>query len=802
MKLLFRALIFLVFGGLFILGLVIYKTRPQYEGKLKDLPLHAEVEVLFDEYGIPHIYAADQHDAYVALGYVHAQERLFQMETLRRAGAGKLSEVFGADLLPVDRFFRTIGINQKAEFEAERALSDSKAGYYQVAMAYLKGVNHYIEEGSTPLEFTLAGIPKEKFSIKDMHLIAGAMSYNFALGMRTDPLLQYILETSGPDYLRDILDSHYQPLETIPNWPKSAQKSLAHDQRNTKTDVLAQIAALPIPKLYGSNSWAVAPSRTENGTALFANDTHIGYAQPCTWYEAHLEYPEHQLYGNFMAGIPFALTGHNTHTAWGLTMLLNDDMDLYCEHLNETGNSYLFRGSERPLLTSVDTIHVKDGDDVYLTVKRSHHGPIVTEFIPTASEDDVIAMNWTFLETQSDLMSSFYALNMASDMESARSAVSKISSPGLNISYADVKGNIALWAAGSLTKRPDHVNPFFFLDGGSGEDEAQGYYSFEENPSTENPPWGYIYSANNQHASKGGVVFPGYYEPPFRASRIVQKLDARKDWSKEAFRRLTLDTYSQEQDNLRKDLLNMMKDYNEMLLSEHEMDCLQTMKEWEGEHGIDEIGPVIHYRWIYHIMKNAMQDEIGKEPFQSFLETNLVKSSVITLICNDTSVWWNDISTDELFETREEIVLKSFKEAISELTEQYGEDVAAVKWGDVHQTTHKHPFNELPLVGKLFSVGPFPSPGGTETVNNSVFHLSNEKILQALHGPQMRRVIDMGNVNESYSIIPTGQSGVLISPHYKDQAEMYIKGNFRLQLMNRRKIEKNGSTLMLYPSDL
>jgi len=761
------------------------------------MKLDHEVEVLFDPYGIPHIYAETRHDAYATLGYLHAQERMFQMETLRRAGAGNLAEVFGPELLPVDRFFRTIGIAQKAEFETTRAMADTTAEYYQVAKAYLEGLNHFIKHGNTPLEFTLAGIDKSEFTAKDMYLIAGAMSYNFALGLRTDPLLQYILDNQGPNYLSDILDSHEYPNDMIPNWPRQpANKKVA-----IAPNVLDQISSLGIPNLYGSNSWAVAPFLTENGDALFSNDTHIGYSQPCTWYEAHLEYPEHQLYGNFMAGIPFALTGHNTSSAWGLTMLLNDDMDFYCELLDETQSKYQFRGDWKELNVRYDTIYVKGEEDVPITIKSTHHGPIVTEFIPTASEHDVISMNWTFLETESDLMAAFYILNCSADMEQSRKAISMISSPGLNISYADVKGNIALWSAGRLTQRPEHVHSFFFLDGHSGEDEVMGYYPYEANPSLENPPWGYIYSANNQHAAQNGLSFPGYYEPPFRAGRIVHKLSARKDWSREAFRRLTLDTYSAEQDYLRKDLLNMMKDYNEGMLSDLEIDCLESLKEWEGEHGIEEVGALIHYRWVYHMMHMVMSDELGEEVFKSFLETNLIKSSIEGIICNEKSPWWDDVRTDEIIENRNEIILRAFRKAVEELNQQYGENVATVPWGEAHQTLHRHAFNDLPVVGKFFSVGPFPSPGSIETVNNSVFHLSNEKVLIAKHGPQMRRIIDLGNMNESSSIVPTGQSGVLISPHYQDQAMMYIKGSFRPQWMNRKKIEKNSSRLILNPAN-
>ncbi|MDA0713958.1 MAG: penicillin acylase family protein [Bacteroidetes bacterium] len=796
-RILFLVLIFI----LFIIGMIIYKTRPQYAGTLKGLPVNEPVEVFFDDYGIPHIYAQNSHDAYVALGFVHAQERLFQMETLRRAGGGRLSEVFGEDLLKVDEFFRTMGIPEKAEMESQRSEMRSDEEYVKVAKAYLEGVNYFVKEGSAPLEFTIAGIPKVEFTIKDMHLVAGAMSYNFALGLRTDPLMQWILDTRGSDYLDDLLSAHNGPSETIPNWPRQYDHPSTESSTNKDADVISMIADFPFPKLYGSNSWAVAPSRTEARAALFSNDTHIGYSQPCTWYEAHLEYPGQQLYGNFMAGIPYALTGHNSHSAWGLTMLLNDDMDLYCEKLDEQGKRYLFGGQWVDLSTKVDTIKVKGEDDVFLTSRSTHHGPIVTRFITTASEDDVISMQWTFLQTKSDLMEAFFKINTAQSMTATKEGVSLISSPGLNITYADVEGNIALWAAARLNKRPDHVNPMFFLDGHTAADENLGYYEFSENPSVENPPWGYIYSANNQHESSFGMNYPGYYEPPFRADRIVHKLASRSDWSKEAFKRMALDTYSGENDHLRQDLVNIVRDFEDGSLVELESDCLQELWEWSGEHGLEDIGPAIHYRFLYHIMRAAMIDELGEAQFESFLGTNLVKSATGTLICNEDSPWWDDVRSIDDVEKRDVIILKAFKRTVAELTDQLGDDLSSWTWGRVHQTTHKHAFNDIPIIGRVFSVGPFPSPGSIETINNSVFHLSDEPIHQALHGPQMRRVLDMSNLEESSSILPTGQSGVQMSPHYDDQAEMYIKGTYRPQLMSRRIIEKSSTPLELLPQD-
>lgn len=789
----------------FVIAAMLFKLRPQYQGVAKGMPLKEEVEVCFDSYGVPHIYAQSAHDAYAALGYVHAQDRLFQMELLRRAGGGRLSGIFGPDLLPVDRFFRTLGTHRKAKYEAERMMARKDEGFVKAAEAYLKGLNRFMAEGTIPLEFRLNGIERQPWTMEDMFCVAGAMSFNFVKAFSTDPWLQHVYDRLGPAYLADIDVRTPEGSKAIPVYPDTLSfdfDDILPDSVMDNPDVQDVMAILfdkAIHPLYGSNSWVIGPENTEDGTTLFANDTHIGYAQPCSWYEAHLEYPGTRLYGNFMGGIPVALIGHNHTSAWGLTMWLNDDMDLFCEELDSDSSAYRFRGQWRPIVTFEDTIQVKGEDPVVHRSRATHHGPIMNDFIAFKDSADVLSMYWTFLDTDCDLLEAFYRLNHAKDMVTAREAVSMISSPGLNVSYGDSHGDIALWAAGSMVRRPSHVDPGLFLDGVSGRDEYLGYHDWTYNPKVENPPWGFVHSANNQHMSYDSTLYPGYYEPDYRAERIGEKLAARTDWSIEAMKRLIMDDESPRQAQLAGDLVNYIRDIQDVQWNDVERGAFRSLKEWDGRHHVEDVGPLLYYNWVYHILEEAMVDEMGEEAFQQFLTTNMVKTSFQKIICNRSSIWWDDIETEGVVEDIEQSLVKAFRTSVEKLSAAHGTEPESWDWGKGHQTLHKHAFHDVPLIGPMLSVGPLPSPGSIETVNNSMFDLTDSAVIMSHYGPQMRILIDMNDIENSQSILPTGQSGIVVSPHYKDQAEMYISGDFRPQHMNAERIEKESTLLRLLP---
>ncbi|MEO1652897.1 MAG: penicillin acylase family protein [Bacteroidota bacterium] len=389
--------------------------QPTYEGELSLSGLAEEVEVYFDDYGIPHIYAQNEADAYFALGYVHAKERLFQMEMLRRVGSGRLAEVFGEGLLENDRFFRTIGIREVSEVAAKEYMSESNEPFQKAAFAYLKGINTFIQAGDTPLEYKLLGLKKERFTIVDLYCIAGYMAYSFNVAFRTDPILTKIHNKLGEKYTKDFSTHWIEGTQKIPVYPKlekSSKDSLADAELITQSTrhIFDQ---LPVPVWLGSNSWVVAGEKTKSGKVFFANDAHIGFGQPSVWYESHLEYPGFSFYGNYIAGMPFAPIGHTRRHAWGITMLENDETDLYQEKLNPNNpNQVKYKDSWENLTIRTETIKIKGQEDLVFEVKASRHGPIINDCIQNFEEvsQDPVTAFMTYTRFPNQGLQGFYQL--------------------------------------------------------------------------------------------------------------------------------------------------------------------------------------------------------------------------------------------------------------------------------------------------------------------------------------------------------------------------------------------------------
>ncbi|MCL6462205.1 MAG: penicillin acylase family protein, partial [Flavobacterium micromati] len=304
----------LIITAAFIYGIY---SKPKYKGEQQLANIQKETTVYFDDFGVPHIYASSSKDAMVALGYVHAQDRLWQMELMRRIAPGRLSEIFGSAALKNDKFFAGIGIEEASAKAIAKLNKNSQS--YQLTISYLDGINQYLVEGTTPVEFSLLGIKKEKFTIKDVYNIFGYMSFSFAMAQKSDPLMTDIRNKYGMEYLKDFgLDSSYNSTR-IKNAKDKSQQYAAISK-----SIVAILDESPISPFIGSNSWVLAPKKTKNGKVIFANDPHIGFSQPGTWYEAHLVTPDFELYGSYLAGTPYPLLGHNREYAYGLTMFEND----------------------------------------------------------------------------------------------------------------------------------------------------------------------------------------------------------------------------------------------------------------------------------------------------------------------------------------------------------------------------------------------------------------------------------------------------------------------------------------------
>ncbi|PKP08451.1 MAG: penicillin acylase family protein [Bacteroidetes bacterium HGW-Bacteroidetes-3] len=764
--------------------------KPDYSGNITLSGIENETSVYFDDYGIPHIYAQNQYDATTALGYVHAQDRLWQMELMRRIAPGRLSEIFGKDMLKNDRFFVSLGIEEASKKSIEKL--DKNGEVYKLAMAYLNGVNQFIENGSTPIEFTLIGIEKEPYQLNDIYNILGYMSFSFAMAQKTDPLLSIIKEKLGDDYLKELNIDFSPNTATIKNTKENI------DYLSTMVASVNEIMDnSPVPAFIGSNSWVVSPNKTSTGKVLFANDPHMSYSQPAVWYEAHIVTPNYELYGYHLAGIPFPLLGHNRNYAYGLTMFENDDIDFYKEENNLADSTkYKTPNGFETYKTATKTIKVKDADDVTITVRSSRHGPIMNDAIEAITQTEPLAMSWIYTQFDAEVLEALYTISRATEMKDVKKGASMIHAPGLNIMYGDAKGNVAWWAAGKLYKLKSNANRNFILNGASGEDDPIEYLDFSLNPMAENPTWNYVYSANNQPDSIAGILYPGYYLPEDRAKRIVQLLEPKNNWNKEAMSAMINDVTSSVAPGIVKEFTDIM-DYNSF--SKNEQKAIDVLQLWDGSNNTDQVAPTIYNKWIHLYLKNTFEDELGEKLFTQFLATHLSKRVVTDQIKKDNSIWWDDISTSKKIETKKEILSKSLVEAVSFLEKQLGNEIKDWNWGKVHTLEHGHPLGKVAALKNYFNVGPFPMNGAREVINNRIFDYNDSGLYKINAGPSTRRIIDFSDIENSISILPTGESGNPFSKHYKDQAEMYNKGEFRKMKLNEEEIKKVSTKLIISP---
>ena len=784
-----------IFLGLIFLAIsywILSKTQqPTYKGELNLANITQNVTVHFDEVGVPHINAENQHDAYTALGYVHAQDRLWQMEMIRRIAAGRLSEIFGKVMLRNDKFFSGLGIEEASIKTIESLDKNSKE--YRLTQAYLNGINQFIENGTTPLEYRMLGLKKEKYTIKDVYNVFGYMSFSFAVAHKTDPLLTEIKEKLGGDYLQELMSSYNQNL-TInkSNNPQKIEAVLAKE-------VSSIMDNMPISPFIGSNSWVIAPDKTKNGKVIFANDPHIAFSQPSVWYQNHIKTPDFEIYGFNIALMPFPLLGHNKEYAYGLTMLANDDLNFYEEKDNpENSLEYKTPNGFAKYELRKKTIKIKGEVDTTFQVRVSKHGPIMNGLIEHLKDERPIAMNWIYTHLPNEMLEVAYGISHSKSLSDFKKSVAKIHAPGLNVMYGDAKDNIAWFSSAKLYQLRDSLSSKMYLDGASGKDEILEFLPFEENPQAVNPSWNYVYSANHQPDSVRGKLYPGYYQPEDRSKRIVALLEEKNDFTKEDVASMIYDVKSPTVSKIANDLL---KNIDKSSLSASERKAFTELEKWDGNYLKTKVGPTIYNRFLYEFLEQVYKDELGNG-FELFINSQLQDHALPVQVNRENSVWWDNIETKNKVETRQEIITTSFRNSIAFLQNQLGENVDNWQWKRVVSVEYEHAIGKAGgLLRKFFNVGPFETIGGNEVINNQIFKLDSTGVYKITAGPSTRRIIDFSDVENSLAIIPTGQSGNVFSKHYKDQAQKYVDGEFVKMSLSEADILKNENKLVFLPKD-
>jgi len=784
MKLFFKILV-----GIFVLLLIIFvaswlwlkSTAPKYSGEVKLQGLNQPTEIIYDDFGVPHIYAQNAHDAYFAFGYAQAQERLFQMEMIRRATSGRLSEILGEDLLPIDKKMLTLSIRKTAVENARRVFKNADAEFKKQTLAYLDGVNSFIDEGNLPVEFTLIGFEPEHFTPEDVYTAIGYMALSFTSALSLEPMTTYIYQKLGEDYLKDLgIDS-----------ASNAQLYNPNEELTFLNDLSGNLQTyLPVPVWEGSNNWVMSKERSESGKVLLANDTHIAYSQPAVWFEAHLNYPGFEMFGFYLAGVPFALIGHNNNYGWGLTIFPFDNMDLYREKVNpENPNQYLFAGTWKDYEIEEYAIQVKDKESVPFHIQNTIHGPILNQAFDNISsvEESPISFWWALNKVKTTALQALYEINNAQNLETFEKATSLVDIVGLYIVYGDNDDNIACWATGKIPIRSHTVNSKLILDGSDSTTMIKGFYSFDKNPKLINPEDGFIGTSNNAPHRVDGILYPGYYYPGYRARRIRELADSQPKWTLEEMKRIQNDVKSERDIKIR-DLVVGYTDI-EKIKSKGPvyMQAMNRLTEWNGEYDVQSTGATIYTSMLYHILKLAMEDELGEDQFKKTVNSVTLRSSIETLFFNEDSPWWDNINTEEK-ESRNQLFREGLQLAMDDLSENIGESPDNWRWGKLHTLTHVHPVGRQEPFDKVFNVGPFAKSGGNEVVDKENFLYSGHGPYNIRSGPAMRLLLDFARPEEALSVIPTGQSGNVMSRHYDDQAVLFVQGKYKVQEMDKSKL--------------
>ena len=774
-------------------GWYIHSKQPVRDGQIVISRLQAPVSVRYDERGVPHIRAEHEADMYRALGYVHAQDRLFQMEMLRRLARGELAEVMGPRLIETDRLFRSLRIREHAA--AYVARQNKSTPTWQALQAYLDGINQFQDSHPRPMEFDALGIPKRPFTAEDTVSVGGYLAYSFAAAFRTEPLLTYVRDELGPDHLK-VFDHDWHPQGVLDARPTLSDADW-HSLDKLAGLSLGALHNAGLPQFEGSNAWAVAGSRTASGKPILAGDPHIRFSVPSVWYEAQLSAPGFELYGHHQALNPFAFLGHNLDFGWSLTMFQNDDVDLVVEKTNpDNPNQVWYHGQWVDMTRSEQQIAVKGQEPVTITLRQSPHGPIVNDAMGKLAGQAPVAMWWSFLESQNPVLDGFYELNRADTLEKMRGAAQKIQSPGLNLVWANAQGDIGWWAAAQLPIRPEGVNPAFLLDGSTPQADKLGFYPFSANPQEENPARGYIVSANFQPLSPTGMAIPGYYNPAERGQQLDRQLsEPGIKWDLKSSAALQLGTRTDYAPGI---LRSWLPELRNVAQGPMEQALVERLAAWQGDYPVDSVAATLFNQLLFDVVEKAFHDELGDGMFGTLLSTRALDTAVPRLAANAQSPWWDDRATPEV-ETRSDILKAAWRNSLERLSSLYGQDPSQWHWGKAHTLTHEHPLGAQKPLDWLFNVGPFAAPGSHEVPNNLSAQFRRAP-WPVTYGPSTRRLIDFANPANSLGINPVGQSGVPFDKHYADQAEAFVKGEYMPQRFSEQDVaEHTKGVLRLVP---
>lgn len=786
---------------------------PQSEGSLQLVGLHGAVEVIRDLWGTPHLYAEDEDDLFFAQGYVHAQDRLWQMELQRRLGSGRLSEALGEATLELDRFVRTVGLNRAAEDEIRSLPAETR----RVLDAYTAGVNAFIRQHPNrwSVEFTLLRLQPQPWRPVDSLYWAKFMAVVLSGNWASEMLRARLAVKLGADLAADLEPAYPVDNPTVvhgaglpegqtppPNgWRSPAllealrlvEGLLGGEARKTPP---AAPVAFPegIIRLNpgASNQWVVSGQRSVTGQPLLANDTHMAVAMPALWYAVHLEGGRYHAAGTSFPGAPGVVVGHNRHCAWGLTTAWQDAQDLYLERINpDNAGEYEFQSQWLPLHVVQEVISVKGrSEPVVVEVQLTRHGPIVSDLM---GESRPLALRWTVFDP-ADLLGAVLAYDRAANWAEFRAALATWSVPAHNFVYADVAGHIGYLQAGwaPVRKQGYGMAP---VPGWTGEYEWERFLSPDELPQALDSETGWLAAANN-------LVVDGQYphflssdlENPSRAIRIAALLNEKERHSAADFARMQVDTTSAQAQRLVRYLLQIQP------TNRREAEALDLLRTWDYRLTEDSVAATLYQTcrlYTLHEMFDRHLGELG-DAYVGLSPTPLSDTgpyhgrSMVRLLeildGRGDSVWLRDPETG-IPQPKTELLHRGLRIALKTLQAYLGDDMSTWTWGRVNRVHFAHPLGAVKPLHLLFNRGPYPMSGDQDTLLRAsgapTFPFKPVGVIDAV-----RFVADVSDWDKCQMIIPGGQSGHVASPHYADQIRLWREGLLHTLPFTRAAVER------------
>lgn len=768
------------------------------DGRVEIPGLGGEVEVLTDGWGIPHVYARNIEDLYAAQGWLHATERLFEVDFTRRLAQGRLAELVGEPGLPLDRFFRTVGLGRTARAHARRTPPEDRA----ILEPYLRGFRAGAA-GAPPVEYLLLGAQPEfapdfEEGATDANSIAMFMAFILSTNWTFELVRAWLARRLGPELSREL--SPYSAFEGPLAVPASPSfPGVVRDLTEAAIDGGRAPGT-------GSNNWVVSGAKSATGAPLLANDPHLIARMPSIWYEVHLSCPEMEVTGMSVPGAPGVVVGHNRRVAWGFTALTADVEDLYLERLSPDGKRYLFKGKWHPVRTTKEKIRVRGEDRPRVhEVRATRHGPLLTDYVagvadPTVQPGaiaDPLALRWVHFDAIATV-SQIQAIDRAETWGEFRAAVARWGGPPLNMVYADVDGNIGYQCVAILPVRArgPGASP---LPGWTGEHEWRGTVPFEELPSVVNPPHGFLATANHRVVD---ADYPHYvtndWEFGHRIRRITSLLAEKEKLSHEDFGRIHTDTLSGIAEELVPLFLGAHTD------DERALHALKIVEAWDRRLDADAVGGAIFNAWLSRVSEALFREKMGDELFDAyhrlkFITLSWVYDAMREILRAPRALWVGGDGSDNT-RARDALLGRALEDACADLEALLGPDLGDWGWGRMHTIHFRHPIaSAIPALDELLSAGPYEAPGGDDTVNRGGFAPGESYADGCI--PSCRIIVDLGDFDRSLAILPPGQAGNPASPHHHDQAAMWLRGEYRPMLWSRGAVQKESEgRLVLAPA--